>query len=376
MPDVYAWGSGSSGQLGTRDELDYAVPVKVDLEAELVTVTTGGGHSAGWTASGQLYTWGDDSHGQLGRVSSSLSSPLRVQHVEGLPPIQVASCGWWHTVAISQCADDSTSSTTSTQVFAWGHGHPCNHTTGIAFKPNKKVPLMAAFPSSVRITSVSCGWKHSLLATRDGRVFAWGKGRSGELAMGPHVTDVAVPTVVPSLTGQPIRRVCCGWQHSVFLTDLGHVWTSGSNKHGQLGVANSLRGFEPCRALIDDVIDDVAVGWHHVVCIGQSGVVYSWGKGDLGQLGSGVFESTSTPQPIPVGDRTSPIVQVASGSEHSLFVTAAGDVYSCGWGEHGNLGHDDTANVASPTKVEYFYARRVRIERCVAAGAVSIAITH
>ncbi|ETV99813.1 hypothetical protein H310_07854 [Aphanomyces invadans] len=387
MPGIYAWGSGSSGQLGTRDDLDYAEPVKVDFEAAFVGITTGGGHSAGWTTSGELFTWGDASRDRLGRATSS-SPSLVAKPVLGLPPIDLACCGWWHTVAISQAQDSTdTSSSRPTQVYVWGHGHASKEALPLVAgdaqgtRSTCAKVLVTSFPSSICVTSLSCGWKHSLIATQDGRVFAWGKGRHGELAMGPTATEAMVPTRIESLAPQTIHRVFCGWQHSVFLTALGDVWTSGSNKHGQLGVPQVAHAFVPQRVQVlnttDEAMVDVSVGWHHAVCLGRSGAVYGWGKGDLGQLGFGSFESKSTPQPLPVfAHPPATVCQVACGSEHTLFVMADGQVYSCGWGEHGNLGHGNIDNVATPTKIAFFQSRGVHVDRCIAGGAVSIALTH
>ena len=50
------------------------------------------------------------------------------------------------------------------------------------------------------------------------------------------------------------------------------------------------------------------------------------------------------------------IVQISCGSEHSMAVTSGGDLYSWGWGEHGNLGHGTTTNQMVPTRVTKFGA--------------------
>ncbi|KDO21930.1 hypothetical protein SPRG_13112 [Saprolegnia parasitica CBS 223.65] len=258
-----------------------------------------------------------------------------------------------------------------------GSGSSCRRARSNAYVDKATlVQQPLRFPTPVlAVASVASGWKHSLLATSDGRVFAWGHGRSGELGLGPATLRAPTPTVVP-IDGA-VAAVYCGWQHSVFhLTSKG-LAVAGSNRHGQLGLRNERRQqvFEPTPILEADVAapfrcDLVAVGWHHVVGV-RDGAVFSWGKGSFGQLGHGGVDAERTPRRLVMDER---IDHVACGSEHSLLVAASGRLYSCGWGEHGNLGHGDTQSVARPTAIAYFDMHRLRVFSAVAAGATSFAM--
>ncbi|KAG9407113.1 hypothetical protein AC1031_001754 [Aphanomyces cochlioides] len=351
---VYAWGSGGAGQLGTRTDLDYS--------AAFDEIIPGGCHTAGRTSRGELYTWGDGTHGQPGDGSNA-SAQLEPQIVRNIPQVERASCGWWHTVVVAKSDDSDRSS----QVLAWGHGH------------ESKPAILLTFPPSMHVTSIACGWKHSLLATQDGQVYSWGRGRHGELALGSSVKDAKVPTLVES--APPTKIVFCGWQHSVFLDTSGHVWTCGSNKHGQLGQNTSGNSFTLERVVFPQdneraavvSVRSMSVGWHHAVCIAEDGSVHAWGKGDLGQLGLGEFASESIPRKA--NFLLDEVVQVACGSEHTLLVSASGQVYSCGWGEHGNLGHNHTSNLNRPTRIDFFETHAIKISFCLAAGATSFAIS-
>ncbi|KAJ0410429.1 hypothetical protein P43SY_002761 [Pythium insidiosum] len=91
-----------------------------------------------------------------------------------------------------------------------------------------------------------------------------------------------------------------------------------------------------------------------------------------GQLGLGRFEGVHAPTPVPFSDK---VEAIACGSEHALVLTEQGELYSCGWGEHGNLGHGDQENRCLLTRVEFFAARGLRVQSVAAGGAVSIAVT-
>ncbi|EQC26046.1 hypothetical protein SDRG_16112 [Saprolegnia diclina VS20] len=366
---VFAWGSGSDGQLGLGDSADHAEPRPLDLGAlqSPVALTTGGCHSAAVDATGALYMWGSNAHAQLHLDVPTAQAPVKIA-IE--PRVALVRCGWSHTVAVATHADGLST------VYSWGsnqHDQLGQTTTsdkaGLVQNPLRFLaPVLA-------VVSVASGWKHSLLATSDGRVFTWGYGRSGELGLGPKTLRAPTPTLVP-IDGA-VAAVYCGWQHSVFhLTSKGLV-VVGSNRHGQLGLGNESRKqvFEPTPILEAAsaalfCCDHVAVGWHHVLGV-HDGAVYSWGKGSFGQLGHDSVNGEHTPRLLVMDER---INHVACGSEHSLLVTASGRLYSCGWGEHGNLGHGDTQNVARPTPVAYFDKHRLHVLSAVAAGATSFAM--
>lgn len=67
---VYAWGQGVLGVLAQGDEDNRPDPTPIDLErmggAKVGFVSAGAHHALAITSSGQLYCWGDCSHGQLG----------------------------------------------------------------------------------------------------------------------------------------------------------------------------------------------------------------------------------------------------------------------------------------------------------------------
>jgi alpha-tubulin suppressor-like RCC1 family protein len=79
---LYAWGRDSSGQLGIGTTSDSSAPVQVDTTTLSVEVAVGEAHmvamrSPVFNRGGQLWSWGDDTEGQLGG-GMSRSSPLQV----------------------------------------------------------------------------------------------------------------------------------------------------------------------------------------------------------------------------------------------------------------------------------------------------------
>jgi alpha-tubulin suppressor-like RCC1 family protein len=66
---VWCWGLGDAGQLGTGDFNNRQAPTQVILPggvSGLVSIAAGASHTCGVTSTGALYCWGDNFNGQLG----------------------------------------------------------------------------------------------------------------------------------------------------------------------------------------------------------------------------------------------------------------------------------------------------------------------
>ncbi|GMF40879.1 unnamed protein product [Phytophthora fragariaefolia] len=298
-------GQGGTGQLGLGNEDDFALPQLWDNAQVSLTVR-----------------W---------------SSFLR-KHVRDIDVVCAANCQYssywsWHlsrpVAAIVQVGDKVAEAALIVQV-----------------------PLQLL--GALRVASIACGWKHSLLATVDGEVFSWGSGRHGQLGLGDGILKTESPVCIEALNGAAITNVFCGWEHSVFRSSSGEVFTCGNNRHGQLGVQNSMsaaadtprerrkqvialpvRVADPHNKCLALRTAQIGCGWHYVLCLTEGGNLVTWGKGSHGQLGLGELENAYEPQIVGF---TYPVQQIACGSEHSMVVTSTGDLYTCGWGEHGNLG--------------------------------------
>ena len=113
---VFTWGSNRDGRLGYAGVDTQPIPKKVGGLKGLaaVEVATANKHTAVVVASGEVYTWGGNAHGQLGYGTSGSSFSCAPRAVEALHPKRFAkvAAAKKHTVAL--CADDG-------QVWTWGY---------------------------------------------------------------------------------------------------------------------------------------------------------------------------------------------------------------------------------------------------------------
>lgn len=107
------------GQLGQPHRNTVLRPMRVDAlqNVPIVQVSAGGIHSAAVARTGELYTWGENSYGQLGRESGDALGPglvtIQAEHGGAKPFLAIGvACGGMHTAALQE--DGS--------VWCWGRG--------------------------------------------------------------------------------------------------------------------------------------------------------------------------------------------------------------------------------------------------------------
>ncbi|XP_034467527.1 alsin isoform X3 [Hippoglossus hippoglossus] len=100
--EVWSWGHGEHGQLGHGDNQARLQPlcIKSLNSKEVVRVAAGAGHSLALTAQSQVFSWGNNSAGQLGHMESPSTVPRLAKLSEGIRVWDV-SAGDTHTLLLA-----------------------------------------------------------------------------------------------------------------------------------------------------------------------------------------------------------------------------------------------------------------------------------
>ncbi|XP_061121487.1 retinitis pigmentosa GTPase regulator b [Syngnathus typhle] len=184
---------------------------------------------------------------------------------------------------------------------------------------------------------IACGDEHTALITENGKLFMFGSNNWGQLGLGSKVT-VNKPTCVRALKSENVQLVACGRNHTLICTAQGHVYATGGNSEGQLGLGdcNERTSFQRLK-FFDSYgpIKMLAAGSNTSAALTESGELFMWGDNSEGQVGLGKESYACLPQEVSAGQ---PIAWVSCGYYHSAYVTADGALYTFGERDSGKLG--------------------------------------
>ncbi len=193
------------------------------------------------------------------------------------------------------------------------------------------------------------GGEHTLALTSNDLVFSWGSGQCGRLGHGDD-QDRDVPTLVA-----PLQR-CVSWWLLLCLVSLSCIL-----RHRRSGVrvcepsccrsTPAFRASHVCACLCCSVkVTHIAAGLAHSLVTSRSGRVFSFGWGEYGQLGLGDDADVWTPTQVAALNSVK-VAHAAAGAQHSCFMSRDGELFTCGKATRGRLGHGDKRRRQLPEQV-------------------------
>lgn len=314
--------------------------------APLVAVAAGADFSAALTAAGGVLVAGSNARGQLGGARAGWTPAASLAHVR---VVQLA-CGGAHALALDAMGR------------VWAAGANDAGQLGLGMSTSDACDVFVRAPKlAAKVKMLAAGRAHSVALLDDGRVFAAGDGRGGQLGRA-HTRGCAVSFVPLLCFGHRVVRVAAGADTTMLLTANNMILVSGK-RPGCLSVIGGLgsarvthlgvgEGFAIARTRGRDValsmcrkrfaVTDsltavgataVSAGLAHYAIVTQDGGVLAAGANAFGQVAAGQMGLTieggagariirahrvplSSVQ-IPQGYRA---LQVAAGAYHSLYL--------------------------------------------------------
>eukprot|EP00746_Dinoflagellata_sp_MGD_P001621 gnl/MRDRNA2_/MRDRNA2_103062_c0_seq1.p1 gnl/MRDRNA2_/MRDRNA2_103062_c0~~gnl/MRDRNA2_/MRDRNA2_103062_c0_seq1.p1 ORF type:complete len:838 (+),score=158.99 gnl/MRDRNA2_/MRDRNA2_103062_c0_seq1:110-2623(+) len=227
----------------------------------------------------------------------------QTEHVPGACPATTEG------KALRQLPDFGSSERLVGAVFVHGNGD-CDQLGLGSDVFERKKPALVPGLSGVSIRSIACGGMHTLCLSADGRLFSWGCG--DDEALGRSSGSDCEPGLVEFPENVTVLSVSCGDSHSCCIDSMhrGWLWGSYKDSSGYIGISppgimkmqDGLKISEKrCEPAVICGLDDViglCSGANHSIALTAAGQVYTWGSNQTGQLGlpSGVgcevFEET------------------------------------------------------------------------------------
>ena len=346
---LYAWGRGTSGQLGRGNNTDSSLPIQISDGAiasspltagkKIAQIFAGNGHTFAIDENGLLYVWGSNTAGQFG-IGSATPANSNI-------PIQIS------------------------------HG-------AIPSSP---------FTAGLKIVKVTAGMLHSAALDENGDIYTWGDNWSGALGTGSNTGPQAscgsyslgcsrIPTKIsdgaiagsPLTAGLKLTTLVTGAQHNFVIDENGILYSWGYDTFNQLGLGATSpnqcnTGGYGCSVLPIKISDgaivtspltaglkivQVGTGTYTSFAMDENDVVYGWGNNNAGSVGRG--NTTGTAVPVKISDgaiASSPFVsgmtfkQINGGDGQSFFITTDGELYAWGSNYYGQVGNNSQGTDAT-----------------------------
>ena len=311
--EVFTCGSNDFGQLGREGSQTRQEQVTGLSQYTVTTAAAGANHCLAVDQWGSVFSWGSDESGQLGHNQGAniLRVPRLIKTLATLKVTAVAA-GMYHSCAL----------TSQGHLYTWGNNSKgqlgLGRSSDMVYSPTL-VESLAGIP----LAGLTCGGNHTVVVSRSGAVFAWGSNNHGQLGLGD-TTDRVWPTQVSTLRNLRILPggVRAGLEHTVALTQEGGVFTWGSSRCGQLGHGSCNNETQPRKIteLMGTVVSMIAAGDRHSLAyVPTRDKLYGWGVGGYGQLGRGeLMVNNNVPGMVPGLEN---IVSVAAGGNMSWVTT-------------------------------------------------------
>ncbi len=311
--------------LGHNRPLDGFTLVPIPGLSNVVTASAGTGASFAVLADGRLLSWGwNQGQGVLG--NTSLADVERTASWAPNSNVPVAPVTKFDCVAVSSQDEHVLALARDGSVYAWGRGISGELGIGalpiINFKTHTPaamnyVPFPVRVPDLGDVTAISAGRRFSLALRKDGTVLAWGDNKLG--------------TVGDGTTAKRSRPVNVVGVHDAIAIAAGAVFGLALLADGTVkmwGVLDNTIKFTPTPTLVPNVrgIRAIAGGVNHAAAITDTGGVMTWGANQYHQLGRG----PNVPMPPGLIPGLSGVVSLAAVNATTTAVLSSGRIMT--WG--------------------------------------------
>lgn len=320
------------------------VPALVVLPGQVgpvAQVAGAGDFSFVLTESGQLYGFGENVFGQLGHEANinqttgkANPTPTQVTLPGQVGQVVEVATGVFHTLVLTE----------SGQLYSFGDNHSGQlgrETTPGPFEWANPTPTLVNLPGQEGpVIEIAAGRESSFAVTESGQLYAFGNNRFGQLGFeensgpgpDPDENDHLTPTLVTLPGEEPVDRVAAGSFHTLVLMDDGQLFAFGKNTLGSLGntTNNETQAANPEPTVVSlpgahGIAFELAAGYEDSFVLTATGQLFSFGWNYFGELGRTTNNKSSKPNPVPTlvslpGRPALSLIGVGPTASHTLAV--------------------------------------------------------
>lgn len=326
--DLFSWGSDSSGQLGNGAPTgDVEIPTELTGLPDGASIVSASFNSAfhmGLIAAGKLYMVGHNTNGQLGLNNTSNKNVFTAVTVNG--DSTSVACGDDHTLSVNDgevygCGRDSLS-----QILGIG--------TSLTFEKIFATDSLKVF----------AGRNSSGVLTADNKIFTWGE-QVGALTTDPSINKAPV-NIADFDTSLDLEDTifidyALGNTTSIALDINGNAYTTFfRNSYGQAGAGSGGGDKIPTKvtSLVGTGVTKISAGRNTNYFI-SNGLLFAAGQGNNGEMGAATNTQVNTSF-INIGGTVTDWIDVRAGQNYVIAMREGGNLYHSGFNRDGQQGND------------------------------------
>ncbi|MEO7904431.1 MAG: hypothetical protein ABIR91_01405, partial [Candidatus Saccharimonadales bacterium] len=309
-------------------------------------------------ADGALRGVGSNYYGQLGDGTTvSNTKPTTYTLASGADPIQV------YAGFLSQ-GFNSYVRTSDGRLFAAGlnnHGQLGDNT-----KTDRSTAVQVQMPAGVRAIGLYPNGRNAFVLGDDNRLYAMGECIAGQLGSGYSIAgclDQVVPKQVSlpaysagDLNTHPTARISADATTVYVIMEGGRVYGWGGNTYGQLAKGDTTDSSTPVKiGTFGDTgkpkAISIAFDGDDLTVVDSNGLVGTVGRNRFGMLGNGTTTQSNTLVNFPLPPGSGKAIKASSDHSSVSVLTDAGQVWSAGLNDKGQLGNGAVAtNQTTPVR--------------------------
>ena len=338
---LWASGSGAGAASGTGNaSFNSSSPVQVGALNNWSSVYAGDGAAFAIKTDGTLWSWGNNTSGQLGIGTATTTSS----------PIQVGSLTSWN---YASNLNNTTTIATRTDGTIWFWGDSQYGMNGNAVATKYSSPAQIGALNNWKVPQLfmdSLLLNNSLILLRnDSTLWSVGNNNYGQLGLGDSTARVYPEQITTGGTNWS-SLANTGYETAYAIQTNGTVWGWGYNASGQLGISNSTNAYMPVQVGTANSLHSSSISSNsdHTMEIKSDGSLWGCGYNASGQLGTG--DTISYSSPVQIGALTT-WLQVFAGASCTLAIQTNGTLWSWGNNTSGQLGQGNTTSYSNPVQV-------------------------
>ena len=345
---IYTWGNNSKGQIigdGTWGNTPVVSPLDItsyfpplDSDDKFIDISIGQESYAALTSKGRVFAWGIQGESLNGiNFLREITSKFNLDSDDKIIDLKL---GDFHASAISAKG----------HLFTLGPnygGQLGNNGTVFDFNKNPSpITFIFDLPTEETLVTISVGGNHSSVISSMGRVFVWGSNHQGQLGDGTYETKFFPIEITENFdlrTNEEIVSLHLGGQSSLAISSMERIFTWGELAQSSMptDITSSFNFFSGER------IKFVESSFYNFSVITSNDRVFIWGFNNSGQIGDGTNNRAQVPVDITPNfnlNSGEKILSVGLGVSHSLAISSDSKIFAWGNNSSGQLGDGTRIN--------------------------------